>query len=362
MVIEMEDSEKPDGRSSLSIVAVSQAPAPVATDIQDGSNHTAEGNPAVSPSQSLPLTAPRTADQHPAAVYLARLAPGSRRTMATSLDVIAGLLTSYHCNLQTLDWSALRYQHTSAVRAMLAELYSPATANKMLCALRGVLKEAWRLGQMGAEDYRRAADLGSVRGETIPAGRELSEGNIDALMKACQRDKTAAGPRDAAVLGVMYTAGLRRAEIVALDLADFNIESRQLVVRGKGRKERIAHLIEGACDALADWLVERGASSGPLLWPVNKGGKVIKKRLTTQAVYNILRKRAAEAGVSNASPHDLRRTFVSNLLDKGVDISTVARMAGHANVQTTARYDRRPEEAKRKAAEKLHLSYQRRSK
>lgn len=297
------------------------------------------------------------ADRHPAAVYLARLAPGSRRTMATALDLIAGLLTSYRCNMQTLDWSGLRYQHTSAVRAILAELYAPATANKMLCALRGVLKEAWRLGQVGAEEYRRAADLGSIRGETVPAGRELPSGQLDALMETCQRDPSPAGPRDAAIIGLMYSAGLRRAEVVALDLADYRAESKQLVVRGKGRKERIVHLIDGAEAALLDWLEARGTSSGPLFWPVNKGGKVVKRRLTTQAVYNLLSKRAGEVGITQASPHDLRRTFVSNLLDKGADISTVAKMAGHANVQTTARYDRRPEEAKRKASELLHLSY-----
>jgi site-specific recombinase XerD len=282
--------------------------------------------------------------------------------MATALDLIAALLTSYRCDMRSLDWSALRYQHTSAVRAIVAELYSPATANKMLSALRGVLKEAWRLGQMDAEEYGRAVDLGSVRGETVPAGQELPSGQLDALMQACQRDPGPAGSRDAAIIGLMYSAGLRRAEVVALDLADYRADNGQLVVRGKGRKERIAHLIEGATAALVDWLEARGASSGPLFWPVNKGDKVVKRRLTTQAIYNLLRKRAREAGIAQASPHDLRRTFVSNLLDKGVDISTVARMAGHSNVQTTARYDRRPEEAQRKAAEKLHLSYQRRGK
>lgn len=316
-----------------------------------------EGNSTM----SLTLQVSIPADRHPAAVYLARLAPGSRRTMSTSLETIAGLLTSYRCNMQTLNWSALRYQHTSAVRAILAELYAPATANKMMCALRGTIREAWRLGQMTAEEYRRAADLGSVRGETVPAGRELPSGQLDALMQACQRDEGPAGPRDAAIIGLMYSAGLRRAEVVALDLSDYEVEQRRLIVRGKGRKERTAYVIEGAAFALEDWLAARGASPGPLFWPVNKGGKVVKRRMTTQAVYNVLHKRGGEAGIMASSPHDLRRTFVSNLLDKGVDISTVAKMAGHASVQTTARYDRRPEEAKRRASELLHLSYRRRS-
>jgi site-specific recombinase XerD len=71
----------------------------------------------------------------------------------------------------------------------------------------------------------------------------------------------------------------------------------------------------------------------------------------------MLQKRAHEARVKSFSPHDLRRTFVSDLLDAGADIATVAKMAGHASVNTTARYDRRPEDAKRKASGLLHVPY-----
>jgi site-specific recombinase XerD len=71
----------------------------------------------------------------------------------------------------------------------------------------------------------------------------------------------------------------------------------------------------------------------------------------------MLYKRGEQAGIKNVSPHDLRRTFISHLLDKGADIATVSKMAGHANIQTTARYDRRPKEAKKKAVELLHVPY-----
>src|SRR5690242_16523304 len=80
-------------------------------------------------------------DRHPALVYLARLAPGSRRTMRQALDSIADLLNSGRSDAETLDWASLRYQHTAAVRAILAERHAPATANKMLSALRGVLQK-----------------------------------------------------------------------------------------------------------------------------------------------------------------------------------------------------------------------------
>ena len=77
----------------------------------------------------------------------------------------------------------------------------------------------------------------------------------------------------------------------------------------------------------------------------------------SQAIYNMLFKRSRKQAFTASSPHDMRRTFISHLLDAGADISTVSKMAGHANIQTTARYDRRPEEAKRKAAELLHVPY-----
>ncbi len=81
--------------------------------------------------------------------------------------------------------------------------------------------------------------------------------------------------------------------------------------------------------------------------------------ITDQAVYARIKRCAMLAGVKTLSPHDMRRSFVSDMLDNGVDISTVAAMAGHSSVSTTQRYDRRGDEAKRKAAKALHLPYQR---
>ena len=90
---------------------------------------------------------------------------------------------------------------------------------------------------------------------------------------------------------------------------------------------------------------------------IGKVDRITIERITDQAVMVILRRRAVAAGVAEFSPHDLRRTFVGDLLDAGVDISIVQRLAGHASIATTGHYDRRGEEEKRKAAFRLHIPY-----
>ena len=297
-------------------------------------------------------------DQNAAAVYLTSLnSEVGRVSMRQALNVCAGLMSS-NADAVTFDWSQVRFQHVAAIRTRLNEKYKPASVNKMLAAVRGALKAAWQLGQMSAEDYHKAVSVKGVKNDTLPAGRELTQGEITALMADCEHDTTNAGARDAAIIGLMYSCGLRREEVVTLDLADFDNESGRLVVRGKGNKERIAWLTGGAARALADWLTVRGEDPGALFVAVNKSGRITSlKNMTPKTIYSMLAKRANEAGVKSFSPHDMRRTFVSDLLDAGADITTVSKMAGHANVTTTSRYDRRPEEAKRKAASLLHVPY-----
>jgi site-specific recombinase XerD len=315
-----------------------------------------------SKSKALIVIGGRPLDQNPAAVYLAGLNTESgRRTMRQALNAIAGMLSGDQANALTLDWSAVRFQHVTAIRTRLQEQgLRAATINKYLCALRGTLKAAWLLGYIAAEDYHKAAAMKGVRIKTLPAGRELSGDEIRALMTTCEEDSSPAGARDAALIALLYGTGLRRAEVVNLDLADYEPATGRLVVRGKGGKERTVWVTGGVATALADWLKVRGDPPGPLFWPIAKGGKLKNRRMTSQAVYKMLHKRADEASVEEFSPHDLRRTFVSDLLEAGADIAVVSRMAGHANVATTARYDRRGEEAERKAADLLSVPHKRR--
>lgn len=300
-------------------------------------------------------------DHNPALVYLAGLSESSRRPMGHSLRTIADLVMP-GSSFDSFPWGNLRYQHTQAIRSRLEESgVSAATANRHLSALRGVLKEAWRLGYMPAEDYQRAIDLKPVKGSRASQaekGRHIQAGELRALLQTCN-DGSKAGARDSALIALGYTCGLRRAELAALQVSDWNETDCTLTVRrGKGNKERIVPVAPSACDALADWLDILGREPGAIFVQIRKGDHVTNEGLTDHAVYHILAERAKQAGVKEFSPHDLRRTFAGDLLDTGADIATVQKLMGHANVNTTAGYDRRDAKAKRSAVNRLHIPYQ----
>ena len=301
--------------------------------------------------------APERLDRNPAAVYLAgKPSATGRRGLKRSLDRAAELLTSGRTkDAMAVDWTEVRYQHVTALRSVLIEQGAkPATINHVLAAVRGTLKEAWRLGQIDAETLARASDVPNVKAAMLPAGRHVDVGEVAALFRAC--GDAPVGARDAAMLALLYGCGLRRSEAVALLLDDYD-QGAVSIHHGKGRKERIVYCPAGGREAIDAWITRRGAWPGALLCPVKKGGHIQERAMTAQAVLLRLQFLSARAHVPPFSPHDLRRSFVGELLDAGADISSVQQLAGHASVTTTQRYDRRPEEAKRRTAELLHVPY-----
>lgn len=304
-----------------------------------------------------------TASRNPAAVYLSSLkSEHSRRAMRNALERIAKL-EEPPVPVEAIPWGALRYAQTQAIRARLIERYGGATANQALAALRGVLKAAWRLDQMTADEYMRATDLSPVSAERPDqaAGRALSYGEIMALVGACA-DGTPLGVRDAAILGLAYSGGLRRAELVGLNVEDYDPTAAVIRVKGKRNRVRSVPVSNGAQAALEDWITLRREAlgeSGPLFVHMGKGRTPTPERLTDQAIYYVCRDRGEQAGIAPFSPHDLRRTFAGDLLDAGADMATVQKLMGHSSPTTTAGYDRRGERAKKDAVKKLHFPYQR---
>ena len=196
-------------------------------------------------------------------------------------------------------------------------------------------------------------------GETLPAGRHIPFGEIQALANACFEDETSAGARDSAIIGLLAVCGLRRSELVHLTLDNIDLENGEIrILKAKGNKERIVWLRGGALQAMEDWLrVRDDLTTGAVFVPINKGGNQQDRPLTTKAVYNLLKKRGKEAGVKDFAPHDFRRTMISEMLAKGVDVLTVQKVAGHASSDTTRRYNMRDEAFKQEAAEKLHYPH-----
>jgi len=292
-------------------------------------------------------------DRHPVAVYLARLAPGSRPTQRAALVRLAGLLAP-GVGLGALAWHRLRYQHAAAARsALMAEGLAPRTINRTLAALRGVVREAWRLGLTAGEDYQRLRDVAGVRGSRLPAGRALSRAEERALFGAC--DGSPRGLRDGALLALLLGGGLRRAEVVSLDLEGLEPGARAVRVVGKGDKERRVPLPPSSAARVVAWCAARGETPGPLLCPVSKGGRVELGRLSLSGVAVALAALARRADVAGFSSHDGRRTRITRLIEAGVDLEAVRRLAGHSSVTTTARYDRRADHALDREADRVDV-------
>ncbi|NJL29860.1 MAG: tyrosine-type recombinase/integrase [Thermoanaerobaculia bacterium] len=287
-------------------------------------------------------------------IYMASLSEGSQG-MRQCLEVVAEILSDGRHDAEGFPWHEVTYRDTAALRRALLERYKPASVNKMLSTMRGVLKQTWRLGLIDADAYHRAAAVENVRSSNLLSGRALGGDEIARLFEVCAADRTAKGARDAAIFTVLYGCGLRRGELCRLEIDDFDVEDASIVVHGKGRKQRTVYLTEDGCRYLNAWLRHRGDAPGPLFCPIRQTGEVVLSTMRGESLAYILRRRQEEAGTGTFSPHDLRRANLTSLLDAGVDVFTVQKLAGHADPVTTFRYDRRGEQAKRRAVERLEI-------
>lgn len=247
----------------------------------------------------------------PATAYLEQLGPGSRRTMREALEKLANWASAGRCGPHDLPWHLLELEHTAALRTRLGATLAPATANKHMAALRGVLKRCWLQGSISEETFRRLTDLPPVRGESPRRTGRIRDEDFERLTRVCLDDDKPSGARDAALLSLLRTPCLRRAEAVALDLADYDAAAGTLRIRPPGRESKAStkHLtveLPGR-RALDRWIRIRGLEPGPLFYPINKGGRIERRRLSEQAIYIACQKRASEAGLPPTSPEDLRR-------------------------------------------------------
>jgi site-specific recombinase XerD len=305
----------------------------------------------------MDLVTTNTPNATPAKAYIASLRTDTgKRGMMSAINTITRLMGAD--DWQAINWATL---NAANVRAIMAKATgAPATRNKILSALKGIARMGHELHLIDGDTVAMIERVHGDKGTRLPAGRAVDAGEVLQLIKSTVKDDTAAGYRDTAIIALLRQTGMRRAELAGLTMADITVTDDRATLRiiGKGDKERMAYLRNGAYKALRDWLAIRGSDAGHVFCAINKGGVLTcGAGMSTTAIHLILQKRVDAAGIDAFTAHDLRRTFASDLLDAGQDIVTVAGLMGHSSVTTTQRYDRRGERARESAAAFISVPY-----
>jgi integrase/recombinase XerC len=244
---------------------------------------------------------------------------------------------------------------TRHLRSFLVWLHERAYAKTTIARRLASLRSFFRFGQReGWTSTNPAKPLRNPRrGRSLP--HFLSTGELDRLLSAPPSGDPL-GLRDRAILETLYSAGLRVSELVGLNDGDTDLPGGVLRVRGKGRKERLAPLGSYAQKAVQKWLKVRrvaGRVAETSLAPVfvNRFGK----RLTTRSVGRLLEKYLKVTGLDGrTTPHTLRHSFATHLVDAGADIRSVQELLGHKSLVTTQIYTHVSTAALRQAYEKAH--------
>ncbi|WP_394166637.1 tyrosine-type recombinase/integrase [Photobacterium piscicola] len=228
--------------------------------------------------------------------------------------------------------------------------YAPATADNLLRMLRGVAYHAWLSESISIETLQRIKAIKLPRGSRQSSGRYLSYSDVDQIstLTLTQSNKIKA-LRDNAIFWLMYESGLRRAEVIGLDINDIDLYLCKIRVMGKGNKERYVPFSKSSdlYVAIEKWLSVRSQHSQQIstfFCGVNRYQQLTSQRLTTQTL-NDLCKHIHQLGFSRQiSPHDFRHSVATNLLRSGYDLLLVSKFMGHSSITTTQRYDRRTDD------------------
>jgi integrase/recombinase XerC len=237
------------------------------------------------------------------------------------------------------------------IAAMTEAAYAKTTIARRLASLRSFFRFGQRDGWCKTNPAKPLRNPRKAR--SLP--HFLSNDEIEKLLSA-PGQKDAMALRDRAILEVLYSAGLRVSELAGLNDGDLDLASGTLRVRGKGRRERMSPIGSFAAHALRQWLAERKLSPKEkpgALAPVftNKFGR----RLTTRSIGRMLEKYLKESGLDRrTTPHTLRHSFATHLLDRGADIRSVQELLGHKSLITTQIYTHVTTAGLRAAYEKAH--------
>jgi len=293
---------------------------------------------------SFGITTDTQFKNNPAVCYVLTLGTDqSRKKLVRILNSVARFFG--HQDLLTCPWEKMKQEDILTIKTFMqvSKKLSPATVNLTLCAIRGVIRQAWALEQISDHDERVCLSVKGAKGGRIDRGRLLKPDETRSILLSCESGNTAKGLRDACIISLGFGCGLRRNEIAELKLSGIREYDKSIIVLGKGDKERLIYPSDEIWNRLMKWLDIRGSKGCPFIFTLVRKGDHIDdgKSMTVQAIYKMIGERAKQSGIMDFSPHDLRRTFATRMLDLGADLNTVKDALGHASVTTTQRYDKR---------------------
>ncbi|HEV2722756.1 MAG TPA: tyrosine recombinase XerC [Thermoanaerobaculia bacterium] len=265
--------------------------------------------------------------------YERNVSPNTVAAYRDDLESFTAFLCNDYFTMSREQLDLRRVDHLT-VRAYLAHLarrkLSRASTARHLSALRSFFKYLMREAVVDANPARTVAT--PKREKHLPSVMQPS----DVALLLEQPDlSTPLGIRDRAFLELLYASGLRIAELVGIDIDDVELRARLVKVRGKGSKERIVPFGSKAEEALRAWLAAREAPPEEAALFTNYRGQRITQRSVRRLFDGYVRAAALRAGIS---PHTMRHSFATHLLNAGADLRTIQELLGHASLSTTQKY------------------------
>lgn len=225
------------------------------------------------------------------------------------------------------------------------------TINLSLSTIKNIAYECWQQSIIDVDCYMKIKQIKKYTGTRAPSGRVLDAKEINKIKKYFTKNKTNKDLRNKALFALAIGAGLRRRELLLLNISD--IKNKCVVVNGKGNKSRTIHLSTFALNAVLKLISILPRTSGALFSKINKLDDITSSRISSMGVGCIINQIQDNCKIEHFTPHDLRRTFATTLLDVGADTLAVQKLMGHASLNTTSIYDRRGDKTQKTTIELL---------
>lgn len=270
-----------------------------------------------------------------------------------TLEAYSRDISAYLDFLERCEQSEFRQVRPTDVANYIAELKASGLAPRSRARALSALRMFHRF--LVVENYSESNPTSVIESPRVPGKLPsvLSAADVEALLSA-PSGSSLADIRDRAMLQLLYATGLRVSELVSLKLSDVNLQAGYLMTSGKGDKERLIPVGEAAKRAIAEYLAASRSGSAPVESRFLFLSRFSEK-MSRQSFWNIVKKRALEAGIAKSiSPHTLRHSFATHLLENGADLRSVQMMLGHADLATTQIYTHLSGDRLKKIHKQLH--------